>query len=99
MSEAGGSAQAKEVRMKLVAVMQPVRPPYTVDVEGGYSGSKLGNLLKRMAGDKDTLTVTRQQQEYVRGLADGGMLYASNLYDMLAVCPEVVVTFKRVEAK
>jgi len=44
-------------------------------------------------GDKNRIVITRENQEYIRGLRDGGIYYAAELYDMLAVCPEVTVRF------
>jgi predicted aconitase len=71
-----------------------------LDGEGGYSGATLGRILRAMMEAENTvpLVLTKQKHgEYVRGLADAGVMFARDLQQMMVRADVVHVTTELVD--
>lgn len=90
---------AQEKKYKTVATLTPVAKSIEIDASGNHNGAELGHLLVKLLGLNLVMTdsrsgfVTRQHQEYVRGLRDAHVLEANYLYDMLCKHEKVEVVF------
>lgn len=87
---------SEETKQKLVAkvLLSPMLREDTLEAEGRTNGSALGELLRRMLGNDDKILVLTKDKhgDYVRGLADGGMMCAHRLFSMLEKADRVEVT-------
>jgi len=91
-----------EPKTKLVARISPSLPSFTVDAEGPYNGSQLGKLLlKKFCNNTplDEFSLTHKHLDYIRGLADAGVMDAARLLKDLVAVGEygaVNISFDRV---